>query len=153
MQRLKVEDQIQLADVFEKAVEGFDEDLDQIEQGERGLRRGGDEDEVERCVVAVCDEGGGVVVGLGRARGGGGGRGQQGWEPRSAKASAMVPALAEGFPESKNHYGAGTNAREKVASRGRAVCNEGEDLGDQALLYAGVLGGPSAASKRSPRWG
>lgn len=76
MQRLKVEDQIQLADVFEKAVEGFDEDLDQIEQGERGFRRGGDEDEVERCVVAVRDEGGGVVVGLGRACGGGGGRGQ-----------------------------------------------------------------------------
>lgn len=54
----------------------FDEDLNQIEQGERGFRRGGDEDEVEGRVVAVCDEGRGVVVGLGRARGGGGGRGQ-----------------------------------------------------------------------------
>ena len=93
MQRLEVEDEVQLAHVFEQAVEGLDEDLDQVEQGEGGLRRGGDEDEIERCVVAVGDEGGGVVVGLGRGRGGGGGRGEQRWEPRRVEGSAMVLAL------------------------------------------------------------
>ena len=74
MQRLEIENQIQLTDVFEKAIEGLDEDLDQIEQGEGCFGGRGDEDEVEGCVVAVRDEGGGVVVGLGRGCGGGGGR-------------------------------------------------------------------------------
>ncbi len=72
MQRLKVEDEIQLADVFKQAVERLDEDLNQVEQGERGFRGRGDQDEVEGRVVAVGDEGGGVVVGLGWARGRGG---------------------------------------------------------------------------------
>lgn len=74
MQRLEVENQIQLADVFEQAVEGLDEDLDQVEQSEGGFRGRGYEDEVEGCVVAVCDQGRGVVVGLGWGCGGGGGR-------------------------------------------------------------------------------
>ena len=53
MQRLKVENQVQLADVLKEAVEGFDEDLDEVEEGERGFGRGGDEDEVEGCVMAI----------------------------------------------------------------------------------------------------
>ena len=70
MQRLEVENQIQLADILEQAVEGLDEDLDEIEEGEGGFGGGGDEDEVEGGVVAVGDEGGGVVL-LGGGRGGG----------------------------------------------------------------------------------
>lgn len=70
MQRLKVEDQIQFTYIFEKAVEGFDKDLDEVEEGEGRFRRRGDQDEVEGCVVAVCYEGGGVVVGLGWGCGG-----------------------------------------------------------------------------------
>ena len=53
MQCFKVENQIQLAHVLEEAIEGFDEDLDEVEEGEGGFGGGGDEDEVEGCVVAV----------------------------------------------------------------------------------------------------
>lgn len=73
VQRLKVEDQIQLAHVLEQAVEGLDEDLDQVEQGERGLGGRADDDEVEGRVVAVGDDGGRVGVGAGGGAGGGGG--------------------------------------------------------------------------------
>lgn len=70
MQRLKVEDQIQFTYIFEKAVEGFDKDLDEVEEGEGRFRRRRDQDEIEGCVVAVCNEGGGVIVGLGWGCGG-----------------------------------------------------------------------------------
>ena len=72
MQRFKVENQIQFADILKQSVEGFNEDLDQVEQCEGGLSGRGDHDEVEGCIVAVCDEGGGVVVGLGGGCRGGG---------------------------------------------------------------------------------
>lgn len=62
VQRLVVEDEVQLADVFEQAVERLDEDLDQVEQRQRGFRRRADDDEVERRVVAVRDERRRVVV-------------------------------------------------------------------------------------------
>ena len=74
MQRFKVEDQIQFTDIFEKTIEGFDKDLDEVEEGEGGFGGRGDKDEVEGCVMAVCYEGGGVVVGLGGGCGGRGGR-------------------------------------------------------------------------------
>jgi hypothetical protein len=69
VQGLEVEDEVELAHVFEHAVEGLDEDLDQVQQGERGLGRGRDDDEVQRRVVPVRHQRGRVVV----ARGGGGG--------------------------------------------------------------------------------
>lgn len=73
MQRLEVEDEVQLAHVLEQAVQRLDEDLDQVEQGERRLGGGADDDEVQRRVVAVGDDGGGVGVGAvgGRVAGGG----------------------------------------------------------------------------------
>jgi len=61
MQRLKVEDQIQLAHVLEQAVQGFDEDLDEVEECEGRLGRRAYQDEVEGCVVPVGYQGGGVV--------------------------------------------------------------------------------------------
>lgn len=64
MQRFKVEDQVQLAHVLEEVVQALDKDVDEIKQGQRTLGRSGDDDEVERCVVAVGDERG-RVVGLG----------------------------------------------------------------------------------------
>jgi len=69
MQRFEIEDEVELAHILKETVEGLYEDLDEIEEGERRFGRGGDDDEVEGCVVAVGDERGGVVVG-----GGGGGR-------------------------------------------------------------------------------
>lgn len=35
MQGFEVEDQVELADVFEEAIEGLDEDLDEVEQSKR----------------------------------------------------------------------------------------------------------------------
>lgn len=55
MQGLEVEDEVEFADVIEAGVEGFDEDVDEVEQGEGGFGGGGDEDEVEGGVVAVGD--------------------------------------------------------------------------------------------------
>lgn len=68
MQGLEAEDQIQFAHVLEQAVQGLDEDLDEVEEGERGFGGGADQDEVEGRVVAVGYLGGGVA-----ATGGGGG--------------------------------------------------------------------------------
>lgn len=65
VQRLKVEDQIQLAHILKQPVQGLDVDLDQIDQREGRLGRGGDDDEVEGRVVAVGDERGDVVGGGG----------------------------------------------------------------------------------------
>ena len=62
MECLEVEDQIQFADIFEEGIESFDEDLDEIEKGERGFGRGRDEDEIEGRIVPVCDQGGSIVV-------------------------------------------------------------------------------------------
>lgn len=80
MHSLEIKDKVEFADVAEEAVERFDKDLDEVEEGERGFRGGGDEDEVEGCVVAVCDLRGGVAVVLvggwcGLGGWGGGGRG------------------------------------------------------------------------------
>lgn len=84
MQGLEIENQIELADVLEKAVKGLDEDLNEVEQREWRLSRGGDDDEVECCVVAIGDERGRVVV-----RGGGGGGFtavcEEGWETDECK--------------------------------------------------------------------
>lgn len=81
MQRLEVEDQIQLAYVLEKTIEGLDEDLDEIKK--RKGRFGGCryDDEVESRVVAVGDEGRCVVVG----RRGCAGFGAAGKERREAR--------------------------------------------------------------------
>ncbi len=53
MQCLEVEDQVQLAHVLKQPIECFDENLDQVEESERGLCGSGDEDEIESCVVTV----------------------------------------------------------------------------------------------------
>lgn len=71
MQRLKIEDEIKLAHVLEEPVQRLDEDLNEVEEGERTLGGGGDDDEVEGRVVAVGYQGGSVVVLGGAARGGG----------------------------------------------------------------------------------
>lgn len=70
--RLKVEDEVELADVLEQPVERLDINLDQVDQGERGLGGCRDDDKVECGIVAVSDEGGRVGGGVGtagRARG------------------------------------------------------------------------------------
>lgn len=54
MQRLEIEYEIQFTHVLEQSVERFDEDLDEVEEGEGRFGGGGDEDEVEGCVVPVC---------------------------------------------------------------------------------------------------
>ena len=108
MQGLKVEDEVQLAHVLKQFVQGLDVDLYQVDQGERGLGRGGDDDEEQGRVVTVGDEGGDVVVRLGRGVGGAGG----GEERRQ---------------------------RKEVARARGPVGYEGEDLGDESLLYASVL--------------
>lgn len=107
MQRLEIEDQIQFAHVFEQVIQAFDEDVDQIEESERRFCGGRDDDEVERCVVAVCYEGG-RIVGFGDLRGGGSEKRRE---------------------------------RQEVAAAAWAGGDEGEDLGDEALLDGGVLGG------------
>lgn len=56
VQRLEVEDEVQLAYILKQLIQSLDVDLYQIDQGERGLGRGGDDDEVEGRVVAVCHE-------------------------------------------------------------------------------------------------
>lgn len=66
MECFEIENQVQLAHIFEKAVEGLHEDLNEIEESQRGLSRGRNDDEVERRIVAVGDERGSIVV-----RGGG----------------------------------------------------------------------------------
>ena len=75
----EIENQVQFAHVLEKAVKGLHENLDEIEKGQRGLSRGGDDDEVEGRIVAVGNERGSVVV-----RGGGGRRfaavGEERWK-------------------------------------------------------------------------
>lgn len=57
----------------------MDEDLNEVQEGERRLGRGGDDDEVKSCIVAVGHERWGVIV-----RGGGGGGlaavGEQRWK-------------------------------------------------------------------------
>ena len=74
MHSLEIENQIQLADVIEQAVEGLDEDLDKVKESERGFGGGADKDEVEGCIVPIGDVGGviGIVAGIGRRSGSGG---------------------------------------------------------------------------------
>lgn len=81
MLRLEIEDEIQLAHVFEQAVQRLDKDLDQVKQCQRRLGRRADRDEVQRCIVPVRDERGvvrvlgcGQRVGVGRRGGGEEGR-------------------------------------------------------------------------------
>lgn len=62
VQRLEVEDEVELADVLEHGVEGLDVDLYQVDEGEGRLGRRGYDDEGERRVVAVRHEGGHVVL-------------------------------------------------------------------------------------------
>ncbi len=52
-----VEDDVELADALEEAVERLDEDLDQIDDRELRLGRVDDEDEAERGVAAVDEAG------------------------------------------------------------------------------------------------
>ncbi|POR38902.1 Frataxin-like protein, mitochondrial [Tolypocladium paradoxum] len=66
VQRLEVEDEVQLAHVLEKLVQGLDVDLYQVDEGERRLGRRRYYDEVEGRIVAVGDERGHVVLLLGR---------------------------------------------------------------------------------------
>lgn len=74
VQRLEVEDQVQLADIFEELIKRFNVDLDQVDERQRRLGRRRDDDEVECCVVSVRHEGGDVVLLFGRRmrRAGGG---------------------------------------------------------------------------------
>jgi hypothetical protein len=53
MQRFEVEDQVEFADILEKAVERLHKDLDEIEESQWRFCRGADDDEVEGGVVAV----------------------------------------------------------------------------------------------------
>lgn len=46
MQRLKVEDEVQLADIFKETVERLDVDLNQVYEREWALGRGRDDDKV-----------------------------------------------------------------------------------------------------------
>jgi hypothetical protein len=62
MQRLEVEDQVELAHIFEEAVESLYEDLDEVEEGEGRLGGGADHDEVQSGIVAVGHERRRVVV-------------------------------------------------------------------------------------------
>lgn len=62
MKRLEVEDEIQLANILEEAVQGLYEDLDEVKKRERGLGGGRYDDEIQGCVVSICDERGGIVV-------------------------------------------------------------------------------------------
>ncbi len=48
-----MKDEVEFADIFEAFVEGFDEDLNQIENPELGFRTVDAKDEVEGRVVAV----------------------------------------------------------------------------------------------------
>jgi hypothetical protein len=109
VQALKVEDEVQLAHVLEQLVQRLDVDLDEVDQGEGRLGGRRDDDEEERRVVPVRNQRGDVVVLL-VARGVGGPRG--GEEGREG---------------------------EEVAGAGWPVGDEGEDFGNEALLYAGVL--------------
>ena len=105
---LKVEDEVELADVLKEAVERLDVDLDEVHEGERGLGGGGDDDKVERRVVAIGDE-----------------RGRVGGFDAARRARRRC--------QQRRQW-------QEVAGAGRAVSDEGEDLGDEALLDAGVLG-------------
>lgn len=62
MEGFEVEDEVELADILEELVESLDIDLDQVQQGERGLGGCRDDYEVEGRVVAVGDERGDVIV-------------------------------------------------------------------------------------------
>lgn len=46
MEGLEIEDKVELADVLEEFIEGLDVDLDEVEEGEGGLGRGRDDDEI-----------------------------------------------------------------------------------------------------------
>lgn len=85
MQCLEIEDQIELADILEQAIERLNEDLDQIEQRERRLGGGGNYYEVQGCVVAVGYEGRRVVVGR-RGSAGFGATGEEGRQTRRVRA-------------------------------------------------------------------
>lgn len=83
MQRLEIENQVQFTHIFEKIVQALDEHVDQVQQRERAFCGSGDDDEVQRGVVAVRDERGRVVgLGLGcRGR-------EEGWEREEVATAA-----------------------------------------------------------------
>lgn len=93
MQCLKIEDQVQLANILKQPVQRLNKNLYEIKKRERRLGGGADENEIEGCVVAVGDQGGGVVVG-----GAGGGRGGRGSEERreTVGAGQKVKCLMQG---------------------------------------------------------
>lgn len=64
VQRLKVEDEVQLAHVFKEAIQRLDIDLYQVDERERGLGRRRYYDEVKGSVMPVRDQRWYVVVGL-----------------------------------------------------------------------------------------
>lgn len=64
MQRLEIENQIQFTHILEKIIQALDEHVDQVQQRERTFGGSGDDDEVQRGIVAVRDERG-RIVGLG----------------------------------------------------------------------------------------
>lgn len=82
MQRLEVENEVELADVFEQSVKCLNEDLYEVEEGKRRFGGGTDDDEVEGGIVTICYKRRGVVV-LGCWRGGLGCTGEQRWETRA----------------------------------------------------------------------
>lgn len=123
MQRLEVEDQVQLAHVLKQLVERLHEHLDQVEEAQGRLERVGDDDEVQRCVVAVQQRG--RLVPGGGVPGRGGRRAGEEWR------EAVGVLINTGRLPS---WWRRANLREEVAGRCRTIGDEGEDLGQQLLL-------------------
>lgn len=86
MERFKVEDEIELADILEQPIEGLDVHLDQVDQRKRRFGGGRDDDEVESRIMSVGHERGYIVVLL-RRRMRGAGSGEQGWEGKKVTRS------------------------------------------------------------------
>lgn len=53
VQRLEIENQVQLAHILKQPVQRLDKHLDQIQQRQRRFRRRADQDKVQRRVVSV----------------------------------------------------------------------------------------------------
>lgn len=74
MQRLKVEDQIQLADILKQSIQRLHENLNEIQQSQRGLGRSRNDNKVQRGVVAIRYQRRRIIVLLARSARGGCGR-------------------------------------------------------------------------------
>lgn len=90
MQRLKIKDEVQFAYILKKAIKCLYEDLNKVKKSEGRLGRSGNDNKVQRRVVAVSDEGGRVVMWGARSRG----FGAAGEQRR--KAGARLAQVAEG---------------------------------------------------------